>query len=235
MSFGNMKHKLWHFILKKPVTIFLQLAIFILICGLTVFLFCFIFQSPIKEFLSTFQWYFSGDSVATMNASEKKELAHLMSKNYILSTNDLVSQIGSFFSYTITILIFFCTISAFFAVLVIKINADDKIDSTINSKVTYFFANNKGFDANLRIKVSEAVTEEIERFSDTDTSEEVAQLRRDVDILKEKLDVLSNVPSSKDSEDDFDTKSYFDGMIESRKATSGTIAPENEEAGNGNT
>jgi len=215
MSAKNTKNDIWLILFKPPVIAFLKCAIFSLISGFAVFLFYYFFHNPIREFISTFQWYVSGDSISDMTAHEKEELAHLMSKNYILSTNDLVSQIGSFFAYTITILVFFCTISAFFAVLVIKLNSDDKFDSTISSKVGYFFDNNKGFDVDLRLKVTEVVAEEIERFSDADTSEEVSQLRRDVEELKEQIGSLMQKPSLKESEDNIDTDSYFDNMLQS--------------------
>lgn len=234
MSIEDIKNNVWDSYFKQPVVIFLKIAIFILISGLATCLFYYFFHNPVREFVSTFQWYVSGDSVSSMTALEKKELAHLMSKNYILSTNDLVSQVGSFFAYTITILVFFCTISAFFAVLVIKINADDKIDSTINSKVGYFFANNKGFDADLKNKVSGVVAEEIERFSDSNTSEEVSQLRRDVDTLKELLDTLTKNHSLKESEENVDTNSYFVNMLQSQKASVEGHDKESEEADNGN-
>ncbi|MCA6982853.1 hypothetical protein LF942_10210 [Pectobacterium brasiliense] len=196
---------------------FLQYSLVSLLLGLFIFILLCLFSSPVKDFVSAFNWYISSDSISAMNVSEKKMLAQLMSKNYILSTNDLLSQTGSFYSYTITILIFFCTFSAFFAVLVIKINADDKFDFTISNKVKYFFANDKGFDSELKNKVSDVVSEEFERLSDenTDGSDEVLRLKNEVDTLKKELMGLKKKLLPIDEPLDADL--YFQNMLESMK------------------
>lgn len=196
---------------------FLQYSLVSLLLGLFIFILLWLFNSPVKDFANAFNWYISGDSISTMTVSEKKMLAHLMSKNYILSTNDLLSQTGSFYSYTITILIFFCTFPAFFAVLVIKINADDKFDYTISSKVKYFFANDKGFDSELKNKVADVVSEEFERLSDenSDGNDEVLRLKNEVDTLKKELMGLKKKLLPTDEPLDFNL--YFQNMLDSMK------------------
>ncbi|WP_445335678.1 hypothetical protein ACSR9H_00420 [Citrobacter koseri] len=199
------------------IKFFLQYTFVSLLLGLFIFILLWLFHSPVKDFVSTFNWYISSDSISVTSASEKKMLAHLMSKNYILSTNDLLSQTGSFYSYTITILIFFCTFSAFFAVLVIKINADDKFDYTISKKVKYFFANDKGFDSELKNKVSDVVSEEFERLSDenTDGNDEVLRLKNEVDILKKELMGLKEKLLPTDESPD--ATLYFQNMLDTMK------------------
>ncbi|MBK0015681.1 hypothetical protein [Kosakonia sp. S42] len=216
------------------VKVFLQLCLFSLLLGLFAFIFFWLFSNPVKDFINTFHWYVSGDSISGMNVSEKKMLAHLMSKNFILSTNDLLSQTGSFYSYTITILIFFCTFSAFFAVLVIKINADDKFDFTISAKVKYFFSNDKGFDTELKNKVSDVFTEEFERLTDenTDGSDEVLRLRSEVDILKKELMGLKNKLLPVD--ESLDQNLYFQNMLDSMKGKGQPENSNNEDDKHGN-
>ncbi|HAU5635962.1 hypothetical protein [Citrobacter amalonaticus] len=213
---------------------FLQYCLVSLMLGLFVFIFSWLLNNPVKDFVSIFNWYVSSDSISAMTVSEKKMLAHLMSENYILSTNDLLSQIGSFYSYTITILIFFCTFSAFFAVLVIKMNADDKFDYTISSKVKYFFANDKGFDTELKNKVSDVFTEEFERLSDEniDGNDEVIRLRNEVDVLKKELTRIKDKLLPID--EPFDEKLYFRNMLDSMKGNAQPENRNNEDNTNGN-
>ncbi len=114
MSEDTKKKGVYDSFFRPVLKLFLQLCLFVLLVGFVSFLFFYFFKSPIKEFINTFGWYVSANSVSDMTAKETKALAHLMSKNYILSTNDLLSQIGSFYSYTITILIFFLHVLCIF-------------------------------------------------------------------------------------------------------------------------
>ena len=171
-----------------------------------------------------------------MTAKETKALAHLMSKNYILSTNDLLSQIGSFYSYTITILIFFCTFSAFFAVLVIKSNADDKFDITIAEKVRYFFANDKGFDSDVKSKVSDIFAEEGEQLSGITKNEDndtIIQLRHEIKLLKMDFYKLKN-KLAPDDESEVNTDDYFKNMIDSLQEKEQIVTSEKEDVNHGN-
>lgn len=159
-----------------------------------------------------------------------------MSKNYILSTNDLLSQIGSFYSYTITILIFFCTFSAFFAVLVIKINADDKFDITIAEKVRYFFANDKGFDSDVKSKVSDIFAEEGEQLSGITKNEDndtVIQLRHEIKLLKMDFYKLKN-KLAPDDESEVNTDDYFKNMIDTLQDKGQIVTSEKEDVNDGN-
>lgn len=213
---------------------FLQYSLVSFLLGLFIFILLWLFNNPVKQFVSIFNWYISNDSISAMTGAEKKMLAQLMSKNYILSTNDLLSQTGSFYSYTITILIFFCTFSAFFAVLVIKINADDKFDYTISKKVKYFFANDKGFDSELKNKVSDVVSEEFERLSDenNDGSDEVARLKNEVDVLKKEL--MSLKTKLLPIDEPLDEKLYFQNMLDIMKDKDSSAKQDNAGDKNGN-
>ncbi len=118
--------------------------------------------------------------------------------------------------------------------MVIKINADDKFDYTISSKVKYFFDNDKGFDLELKNKVSDVFTEEFERLSDesSDGSDEVLRLRNEVDILKKELIRIKNKLLPVD--EPFDENLYFQNMKDSLE---GKVQPEiraDEDGKNGN-
>lgn len=215
---------------------FLQFCLFVLLIGFAFLLSFYFFKGPIKEFVHTFSWYISSDSVSGMTTKDTKALAHLMSKNYILSTNDLLSQIGSFYSYTVTILIFFCTFSAFFAVLVIKINADDKFDITIADKVRYFFANDKGFDNDVKTKVSDIFAEEGEQLSGISKNEDndiIMQLRQEIKLLKMDVYKLKN-KFAPDDEVDINTDDYFKNMIDSLQDKEQPANNEKKDVNDGN-
>lgn len=236
MSEEINKKGIYDCFIRPVLKVFLQLFLFFLLFGFVSFLFFYFFKSPIKEFINTFGWYISSDSISNMTANEKKALAHLMSKNYILSTNDLLSQIGSFYSYTITILIFFCTFSAFFAVLVIKINADDKFDITIAEKVRYFFANDKGFDSDVKTKVSDIFAEEGEQLSGISKNEDndtIIQLRHEIKLLKMDFYKLKN-KLAPDDEPDVNTDDYFKSMINTLQDKEQLAATEKKDVDNGN-
>ncbi|HCT2636147.1 hypothetical protein HV357_01270 [Enterobacter cloacae] len=236
MSEDTKKKGVYDSFFRPVLKLFLQSCLFVLLIGFVSFLFFYFFKGPIKEFVNTFSWYVSANSVSDMTAKETKALAHLMSKNYILSTNDLLSQIGSFYSYTITILIFFCTFSAFFAVLVIKINADDKFDITIAEKVRYFFANDKGFDSDVKSKVSDIFAEEGEQLSGIDKNEDndtIIQLRHEIKLLKMDFYKLKN-KLAPDDESEVNTDDYFKNMIDTLQDKGQIVISEKEDVDHGN-
>lgn len=234
MSENN--HNNFYYSFVRPVLkVFFQFLFFIFLAALALFLFFYFFHNPVREFIDTFGWYISSDSIKDINAIESKQLAHLMSKRYILSTNDLLSQVGSFYSYTITILIFFCTISAFFAVLVIKINADDKFDTTISSKVKYFFDNDKNFDNEVKRRISGLFAEEGEQTSGIDEkNEDIFQLKDEIRKLKVEVSKLKGALfSGNPSESDVDTEAYLQNMMNTlQDGKEATITDENNENGN---
>lgn len=236
MSEDINKKGLYDSFFRPVLRLVLQFCVFVLLVGVIFFLTFYFLKSPIKEFVNTFSWYVSSDSITGMTTKETKVLAHLMSKNYILSTNDLLSQIGSFYSYTITILIFFCTFSAFFAVLVIKINADDKFDITIAEKVRYFFANDKGFDNDVKSKVSDIFAEEGEQLSGITKNEDpdiIAQLREEIRLLKIDVYKLKNNSNPHD-EVEINTNDYFKNMLDSLQGKEQTENTGKEDVNNGN-
>ncbi|MEB7586648.1 hypothetical protein [Serratia rubidaea] len=236
MSEDTMKKGVYESFFRPVLKLFLQSCLFFLLVGFISFLFFYFSKGPIKEFTNTFNWYVSANSVSDMTAKETKALAHLMSKNYILSTNDLLSQIGSFYSYTITILIFFCTFSAFFAVLLIKINSDDKFDITIAEKVRYFFANDKGFDSDVKSKVSDIFAEEGEQLSGITKNEDndnVIQLRYEIKLLKMEFYELKN-KLAPDDEPEINTDDYFKNMIDTLQDKGQLETSEKEDVKHGN-
>ncbi len=238
MSIDSNSNEPWYFFLKSPLRVFLQCLFFIFLVGFAAFLLNFLLHNPVKEFVNNFRWYVSNDSTSIMTLSEKKELARLMSKNYILSTNDLLSQVGSFFSYTITILVFFCTFSAFFAVLVIKMNAEDKFDATITAKVRYFFSNDKGFDKNIQDKVSEIYSEESEQQSNNnnkkDSGSDVIMLKQEVRQLKIEIYKLkSKIKLDPEDDEQVNTDEYLKNMSETLHANDQTVTDQGD-TNNGN-
>lgn len=236
MSEDTKKKGVYVSFFRPVLKLFLQSCLFVLLIGFVCFLFFYFFKNPFKEFVNTFSWYISANSVSDMTTKETKALAHLMSKNYILSTNDLLSQIGSFYSYTITILIFFCTFSAFFAVLVIKINADDKFDITIAEKVRYFFANDKGFDSDVKSKVSDIFAEEGEQLSGITKNEDndtVIQLRHEIKLLKMDFYKLKN-KLAPDDESEVNTDDYFKNMLDTLQDKGQIVTSGKEDVNDGN-
>ena len=175
----------------------------IFMVSVILFLMAYFFQNPLKEYFSAGKHFLFSDNLTSASLKDKKLLMNLMSKGYIFSSNDLLERVGSYYSNTITILIFFCTFACVFAVFYIKMNTEDRFDQTIKDKVGYFFTNDRSFSEEMtrlsNSAASDAVSSELERMMLDDEieqvkqemSDQIASLSAQIQSLQEAVSLLS--------------------------------------------
>ncbi|WP_296221745.1 hypothetical protein [uncultured Enterobacter sp.] len=195
--------------LKKAAAFACLITTCLLIIAILLMLITHIFHNPLHEYLQAGKNFLFKDNLPNISNDDKKTIIKLMSKGYILSSNELSERIGSYYSNTITILIFFCTFAGIFAVAYIKLNTEDRFDQTIKDKVSYFFTNDRSFSLELeRVSnsaASDAVTAEMERLlledQITQTKNEIMEL---FSTLQSQIESLQGAISNLSPENDPD-------------------------------
>ncbi len=171
------------------------------------------FHDPLTYYLHEAKSFFIDENVEEISKKEQALLAKMMAKGFVMSGSDLMNRIGSYYSYTITLLIFFCTFSCVVAVFLIKSNMEDRFDQTIKDKVNYYFANDRGFSDEFSRTANAlatlAVRDELEQMDierDLKTLEDKIEdkITASKDELERKLILIQNAISENAPQDDIE-------------------------------
>lgn len=189
------------------------------IFAIVLFLVSYAFQNPLKEYFNAGKHFLFSDNLASASLKDKSLLLKLMSKGYIFSSNDLLERVGSYYSNTITILIFFCTFACVFAVIYIKMNTEDRFDQTIKEKVTYFFSNDRSFSEEMtrvsNSSATDAVSAELESMMLDETIENIKnEINTKIESLISQIQSLQEAVSVLAPESDPDLENTVDEIAQ---------------------
>lgn len=185
-------------VFKKGFKLSCILFVAFFIFAIALFLISYAFQNPLKEYFNAGKHFLFSDNLASASLKDKKLLLNLMSKGYIFSSNDLLERVGSYYSNTITILIFFCTFACVFAVIYIKMNTEERFDQTIKEKVTYFFSNDRGFSEEMtRVANSSATASVADELESMMLEGKIENIQTEMDTKIDSL--LSQIQSLQDA------------------------------------
>lgn len=174
---------------------------------ITVVLAIYLLHNPIKEYLNAGKYFLFSDNLVSISDADKNDIVNLMSKGYVVSGNVLLDKIGNYYSYTITILIFFCTFACVFSVIYIKMNTEERFEQIIDKKINFYFTRDRQFiDEMNRLSnsfASNAVSEELERMKLDEKIDSAKQaFSSHVDTISTQVEILRGAISDLAPQDD---------------------------------
>ncbi|QXO16993.1 hypothetical protein [Vibrio ostreae] len=154
------------------------------------------FSEPVSVMIESARAAFIERPESPLGYADAVMLGRLVDKGIVLDANSLMSQISSFYTTIITILITLLTILGISVPLYIKTNAETIATRQTKSEVIRYCRENNGFHVALRDAVDARTPSITESLRDIlDVTDDLMNLQQRVDSIEPKVNDLNGVSS----------------------------------------